>query len=148
MNTIQLQKILDHVGKNKSFYYGVFSIDKLPIIDSYPSCLIMNNQSSLINKKLLNTNRSYSTDTTSSSFASGSCGDEEGKMRALSALSASSSALSFEAISSSSVQIDSGHNYNHFSNQNLNQLSCSSNSLFRPMSRFVNHYGNLNFSDL
>ena len=47
MNTIQLQKILDHVGKNKSFYYGVFSIDKLPIIDSYPSCLIMNNQSSL-----------------------------------------------------------------------------------------------------
>jgi hypothetical protein len=47
MNTIQLQKILDHVGKNKSFYYGVFSIKKLPIIDSYPSCLIMNNQSSL-----------------------------------------------------------------------------------------------------
>ncbi len=112
------------------------------------SCCSSSYASETLNKKLLNTNRSYSTDTTSSSFASGSCGDEEGKMRALSALSASSSALSFEAISSSSVQIDSGHNYNHFSNQNLNQLSCSSNSLFRPMSRFVNHYGNLNFSDL
>lgn len=46
MNTIQLQKILEDYGKSKNFYYGVFPIDKLPSIEFYPSCLIINNQSS------------------------------------------------------------------------------------------------------
>ena len=46
MNTLQLQKILEYYAKDKSFFYGVFPIDKLPSIESYPSCLIMNNQSS------------------------------------------------------------------------------------------------------
>jgi hypothetical protein len=46
MDTIQLQKILEHYAKVKNFYYGVFAADRLPTIDRFPSCLIMNNQKS------------------------------------------------------------------------------------------------------
>jgi hypothetical protein len=46
MNTLQLQKILEFYSNNKKIYFGIFSIDKLPIIDKFPSCLIMNNQTS------------------------------------------------------------------------------------------------------
>lgn len=46
MNTLQLEKVLEHYGKNYKFFYGVYAKDKLPLIDKVPAGLIMNNQSS------------------------------------------------------------------------------------------------------
>jgi hypothetical protein len=46
MNSIQLEKILKFYGQNKKFYYGIYPIDQLPKIEKFPSCLIMNNQTS------------------------------------------------------------------------------------------------------
>lgn len=49
MNTIQLEKILEYYAKKsykKSFFYGIFALDKLPHVQTFPSCLIMNNQTS------------------------------------------------------------------------------------------------------
>jgi hypothetical protein len=46
MDTTQLETILAFYGKSSNFYYGVFAIDQLPIIDKFPSCLIINNKPS------------------------------------------------------------------------------------------------------
>lgn len=46
MNSLQLEKIFEYYGKNKLFYYGIFPIDKLPVINGLPACLIINNQPS------------------------------------------------------------------------------------------------------
>lgn len=45
MDSTTLMRILQHY-RNNYFYYGVFPIDKLPAIEQYPSCLIVNNQTS------------------------------------------------------------------------------------------------------
>ena len=42
MDSTTLMRILQHY-RNNYFYYGVFPIDKLPAIEQYPSCLIVNN---------------------------------------------------------------------------------------------------------
>jgi serine/threonine protein kinase len=102
------------------------------------SCCSSSYAGEIIYKKTLVNNRSYSNDPTTI------CEEEmksASTLRAISTLSTSSSALSFEPVGSSLTNIDNHHNFNHFGSQNL---SYSSNSLFRPMSRFVNHYNNTN----
>lgn len=46
MNTLQLENIFEKLKINKKFYYGIFPIDRLPIVNKFPTCLIINNQSS------------------------------------------------------------------------------------------------------
>lgn len=46
MNTLQLENIFENLIIKRTFYYGIFPIDMLPIIDRLPTCLIINNQTS------------------------------------------------------------------------------------------------------
>lgn len=46
MNTVQINNIMHTDKYTKSIYLGTKSLDKLPKIRKYPSCLIVNNQSS------------------------------------------------------------------------------------------------------
>ena len=46
MNNFQINKILKNDKFTKKIFYGALPIDKLPKKIKYPSCLIINNQSS------------------------------------------------------------------------------------------------------
>ena len=46
MNTIQLNEILSRDSFTKNIFLGTFAFDNLPTILNYPTCLIINNQSS------------------------------------------------------------------------------------------------------
>lgn len=98
--------------------------------DESSSSCCSNYGSEFLNKKLLTSNRPFSTDST---------------FEKTSQLSTSSSALSFqttEIINGNLTSLDSHRSLNNFGCQNLNQLSYSSNSLFKPISRFSNPYFN------
>lgn len=49
MNTIQLNQIMKYDNYSKELYLGTFAIDTIPCISKYPSCLIINNQTSIQN---------------------------------------------------------------------------------------------------
>ena len=46
MNTFELQKILFSDSITRNYFIGVYSRDQLPIIKDYPSCFILNTDTS------------------------------------------------------------------------------------------------------